>query len=94
MQLPNDAMLRRRIQAIEADGHIDASVARTLVQENQPDDPNPANKIWFCFFPLMSGTKVESHRCCGTGVAKLSIIHTTAIAYVGRFGKPRRSLPR
>jgi hypothetical protein len=51
MQLPNAAMLRARIEALQYEALIDASVAKRLIEDNQADEPNRANKIWFCFFP-------------------------------------------
>jgi hypothetical protein len=56
MQLPNGAMLRQRIQSLEAEGLITASVARALIENNQADAPIRAGKIWFCFFePHLGG---------------------------------------
>jgi len=51
MQLPNAAMLRARVQALQDEALVDATVARRLIEENQADEPNRANRIWFCFFP-------------------------------------------
>jgi hypothetical protein len=62
MQLPNGEMLRRRIEAVQASGFIEESVAREFLQKNQADEPNRAGRIWFCFFPpFMAGeTGIES----------------------------------
>jgi hypothetical protein len=51
MQLPNGNVLRERIMAAHHAGLFDAEVARRLIQRNNADDENRANKIWFCFFP-------------------------------------------
>jgi len=56
MQLPNAALLRSRIQAIQDDGLIDASIAQRLMADNQADEANRANKMSFCFFaPRLAG---------------------------------------
>jgi hypothetical protein len=56
MQLPNEEMLQRRIEAVRTSGLIDESVAREFLQTNQANEPNRANRIWFCFFPpFMAG---------------------------------------
>jgi hypothetical protein len=55
MQLPNGAMLKRRIEALEAAGLISTEIARALVAENSADDENRAGKLWFCFFPPYLG---------------------------------------
>ncbi len=49
-------MLRRRIGSIRDDKLIDPEVARHLMEKNQADDANRANRIHFCFFePHMAG---------------------------------------
>ena len=56
MQLPNGAMLRRRVEAIRNGGLIDEPVAQEFIEKNQADDKNRADKIWFCFFePHLGG---------------------------------------
>jgi len=56
MQLPNGAMLRRRIQAVQASRLIEEADAREFLQKSQAEGPNRANRIWFCFFPpFMAG---------------------------------------
>jgi hypothetical protein len=56
MQPPNAAMLRGRIQVLLDSAVIDAAVARRLMQTNQADEANRANRIWFCFFaPHLAG---------------------------------------
>jgi hypothetical protein len=40
MQLPNGSMLRKRIQALQDDGVIDAATAKRLVKKNQADEAN------------------------------------------------------
>lgn len=56
MQLPDAAMLLKRIQALQDDGVIDAAIAKRLAEENQADETNRANRIWFCFFlPYLAG---------------------------------------
>ena len=62
MQLPNASMLLKRIQALQDDGVIDAAAAKRLAEENQADDANRANRIWFCFFPpyLAGESGIES----------------------------------
>ncbi len=56
MQLPNAALLRSRIQALQLDGLINVSVAERLMAKNQADEANRANRIWFCFFaPRLAG---------------------------------------
>jgi hypothetical protein len=51
MQLPNAAMLRTRVQALQDAGLIVPLIAKRLAEENQADESNRANRIWFCFFP-------------------------------------------
>lgn len=55
MGLPNGAMLRQRIRALEAERQITSSVARRLMEENSADHPSRAARIWFCFFPPHMG---------------------------------------
>jgi hypothetical protein len=51
MQLPDAAMLDRRIDALVAAGHLTEDVARRLKAKNQSGDSNRAGMLWFCFFP-------------------------------------------
>jgi hypothetical protein len=55
MQVPNLHLLKRRIDAIKAEGLISADIANRLRSENQANDANRANMIWFCFFPPYIG---------------------------------------
>ncbi len=51
MQLPDGAMLGRRIAMLEGTGEIPRDIALRLAAKNQADDSNRANKLWFCLFP-------------------------------------------
>jgi hypothetical protein len=51
MQLPDGAMLKRRVEALERAGRIEAQVGRAFVAENSADDTNRAGQLCFCFFP-------------------------------------------
>lgn len=51
MQLPDGAMLRRRIDALVASGQLPADVGDRLAAHNQADESNRAGRLWFCFFP-------------------------------------------
>jgi hypothetical protein len=51
MQLPDGAMLNRRIDALLNTGSVTESVANRLKRENQSHASNRAGMIWFCFFP-------------------------------------------
>ena len=51
MQLPNAAMLARRIDALEGTDLIAPDVARRLMSENQAAEEYRAGMVWFCFFP-------------------------------------------
>ncbi|MBZ5666796.1 MAG: hypothetical protein LAO30_19600 [Acidobacteriia bacterium] len=51
MQLPNRAMLCRRINVLERNGLIEPALAEQLKQKNQADELNRASMIWFCFYP-------------------------------------------
>jgi len=51
MQLPNAAILRRRIEVVRDAGLVDDEIAAQLTEKNQAGDSNSANRIWFCFFP-------------------------------------------
>jgi hypothetical protein len=56
MQLPDAAMLNRRIDALVSAGVITESVATRLKTENQAHESNRADMVWFCFFPpLLAG---------------------------------------
>jgi hypothetical protein len=51
MDLPNLAMLTRRIDAVTEDGLISTAVSNRLKSENQAHESNRAGMVWFCFFP-------------------------------------------
>jgi hypothetical protein len=51
MQPPSLELLRRRIDAIEAEGAISFHIANRLRSENHAGDDNRAQMIWFCFYP-------------------------------------------
>ena len=51
MQLPNEAMLRQRIEAVRDAKLIDSETAAQFIGKNQAGEANRADKIWFCFFP-------------------------------------------
>ena len=51
MQLPNAAMLTRRIESLVEAGQLDSDIAQQLIGKNQADDANRANMLSFCFFP-------------------------------------------
>src|SRR5208282_2990106 len=51
MQLPDAAILKRRIDALLNAGLIGESVATRLKTENQAHESTRAGMIWFCFFP-------------------------------------------
>ena len=51
MQLPDAAMLARRIDALTEANVVARDVARRLKSENQADENNRAGMVWFCFFP-------------------------------------------
>ena len=51
MQLPDAAMLARRIDAVVEANGLEPDVARLLKDRNQAGDENRAGMIWFCFFP-------------------------------------------
>jgi hypothetical protein len=55
MQLPDLAMLRSRIDAVEAEGLLSAAISDRLRCENQANDKNRMGRIWFCFFPPYIG---------------------------------------
>ncbi|MBB5498679.1 hypothetical protein [Paraburkholderia sp. MM5384-R2] len=50
-QLPDGAMLRRRIEALVLANLLPGDVAGRLQTVNQADDSNRAGMLWFCFFP-------------------------------------------
>ena len=45
-------MLKRRVEAEERAGRIEAQVGRAFVAENSADDTNRAGQLCFCFFRL------------------------------------------
>ena len=51
MQLPNATMLARRIDTLVKANQITLDVASRLKSDNQADDENRSERIWFCFFP-------------------------------------------
>lgn len=51
MSLPNVTMLHKRIANVVAAGMLEESVAQRLMNNNQANDANRAEMIWFCFFP-------------------------------------------
>ena len=51
MQLPNAAMLTRRIEALVVAGQLDCHSAQQLIAKNQADEANRANMLSFCFYP-------------------------------------------
>ena len=51
MQLPNAAMLARRIDAVVEANGLAPDVARLLKSRNQADEDNRAGMVWFCFYP-------------------------------------------
>ncbi|SFT72883.1 hypothetical protein [Paraburkholderia aspalathi] len=56
MQLPDGAMLRRRVERLMQAGSLTKDIALQLLQTNQADDSNRAGMIWFCFFsPRLAG---------------------------------------
>jgi hypothetical protein len=56
MQLPNGAMLARRIGAVVEAGQLAPDIARRLIAKNQADEASRRDKVWFCFFhPRIAG---------------------------------------
>ncbi|SIO41629.1 hypothetical protein [Paraburkholderia phenazinium] len=51
MQLPDDTMLRRRINALVKSGRLPGDIGDRLARTNQADESNRAGRLWFCFFP-------------------------------------------
>ena len=51
MQLQNSETLNRRIDTLLREQQVDSDVANRLCQENQADEANRAEKLWFCFYP-------------------------------------------
>jgi hypothetical protein len=51
MHLPNEMVLRQRIETLRESGLVDAGTAADLIAENQAAETNRAGRIWFCFFP-------------------------------------------
>jgi hypothetical protein len=50
MQLPNAAMLARRIESLVTAGQLPSEIAQRLMAENQADDANRANMLSFYFY--------------------------------------------
>lgn len=50
MQLPNAAMLTRRIESLVEAGQLDSATAQQLIAKNQAADANRANMLSFCFY--------------------------------------------
>jgi hypothetical protein len=56
MQLPDVAMLHRRVDAVVAAGLLSRKLADRLKAEHQADHPSRAGRVWFCFFlPRLGG---------------------------------------
>ena len=56
MQLPDAAMLHRRIDAVVKDGYLSGAMAERLKAKHQADEQNRAGRVWFCFFhPRLGG---------------------------------------
>jgi hypothetical protein len=56
MQLPDSAMLIRRIDALVAAGQITDNILQPLKAKNQSGDKYRAGLVWFCFFsPRLAG---------------------------------------
>lgn len=51
MQLPNPAMLDRRIDAVVGTGDLTPKLAARLKAKNQAQETYRAGRIWFCFYP-------------------------------------------
>ena len=51
IQMPDAAMLARRIDALVESNEIAPALACLLKSKNQSDEKNRAGKVWFCFFP-------------------------------------------
>lgn len=51
MQLPDGTMLRQRIDALVAAGHLASDIGARLAASNRADESNRAGRLWFCFFP-------------------------------------------
>lgn len=51
MQLPDVAMLARRIDAVVKANKLAPDIARLLKSKNQADEEYRAEMVWFCFFP-------------------------------------------
>ena len=51
MQLPDRAMLNRRVDALTRAGVLDEILAGKLKATNQADEDNRAGLIWLCFYP-------------------------------------------
>src|SRR6202040_1983269 len=51
MQLPDETVLRRRIETLRDSGLIDGDSATEFIAENQAAEKNRDGRIWFCFFP-------------------------------------------
>ncbi|MCY4381669.1 MAG: hypothetical protein OXE44_00770 [Nitrospinae bacterium] len=51
MQMPDAAMLARRIDALVESNEFAPDLACLLKSKNQSDEINRAGMVWFCFFP-------------------------------------------
>ncbi len=71
MQMQNLAVLKGRLDALEVNGLVTRKIADRLRSENQADDKNRANMIWFCFFPPHIGGQsgIERFFCSWGGEA-------------------------
>ena len=56
MQLPDGAMLHRRLDVLARNGILDGAIVNKLKAANQADDANRAGMVWFCFYhPRLAG---------------------------------------
>lgn len=56
ISLPSRGFLQDRIRRLSDRGLIDDRVAERLIVENQADDTNRKDRLWFCFFsPCLAG---------------------------------------
>lgn len=55
MQLPNQSVLKSRVEQVQNDGLISVDVAERLNFVNKANDNNRKGMIWFCFFPPFRG---------------------------------------
>ena len=79
MQLPNAAMLARRIDALEGTDVIASDVARRLKSENQAAKGNRAGMVWFCFSLQGTSMSMGLGGSSTTGVVRLYTFATRMI---------------